>query len=477
MITTELLTEQDEINHITPKCIQLAKAENAYLPFQYMHMPTTWWETFRSEPDTLFWQKRGKNFLGRQSRLEKFFILIARDGSSLCGAVPLVQYALKISEGQDALHILSLPGDYVLHPFQDFAVCDKNRQQVITAMLEQIANLLKKNEGSVFWAGYLPEESPNLNMLRKACVSLKKQKMESFEAISSQRGGVWPWTIGGISATLKKINAVCEKSGEHIEGLAKLITKIAECSPRSLLFPGTRTKYLQQIQDFLPCLLYREDLSGLSKELQSFLKNHPILYPYIDLPGDRETYLASLSSSTRRYYRRYMKKFFKAGGSFETVPSKEITKEDIEDYIRLHLLRWCGSSEAICSESVDYHRKISLSMAKEGLFLLFFAKYHGKRIAVQSCFDIGSRREGYLAGRDLEYRDFSIGRLLCIQTIYDAIDKQLNRYELGALGFDYKMSFVKKATVAHNFFLYSSGRDVRLDQIFTSFECMEQVSV
>ena len=475
MINTKLITEQNEIGRIVLECIHLAKAENASLPFQYMHMPISWWETFHSEQNAPFWQKRGKNFLGSQSRLEKFFILIARDGLGLCGAVPLVQFVLKMPAGQSNLNIITLAGDYVLHPFQDFIIAHAKRQEIISVMLEQIAGLIKK-ESLIFWAGYLPEESPNLNVLRKGCASLQRQNVESFETISSQRGGVWPWTIDEILKTLKKISSICEQSGEEIEGLSDLTANIAKCTPQSLLFPRTRIKLLQEVQDFLPCLQHREDLSGLAGKLESFLKNSPILYPYIELPDDCEEYLASLSYSTRRYFRRYMKKFFEAGGSFETVPPDEITETDIEDYIRLHLLRWSAGSASICGEAADYHRMISKAMAQQGMFLLFFARYKGKRIAVHSCFDIGTRREGYVTGLDPEYNELRAGRLLYIQTIYDAIDKGFSRYELGSVGFDYKMSFVKKTAVAHNFFLYTSGRDARLDQIFKGMECMECVS-
>ena len=475
MITTELFTEQEDIKRIVPECIQLARAENAALPFQYMYMPLTWWEMFHSAQNALFWQKRGKNFLGVQSRLEKFFLLIARDSAELCGVVPLVQYALKIPGTQDELPIISLAGDYVLHPFQDFLICHKERQQVITAMLEQIADLVKK-EISVFWAGYLPEDSPNLNAIGKACTSLQKQSIKSLEAISSQRGGVWPWTIKGIAEILKKISTECEKSKEYIGGLSKLTAKIDQCSPQSLLFPRTRISLLQEVQAFLPRLQHRGDLSDLTGKLESFLKNSPMLYPYIELPDDREEYLASLSSSTRRYFRRYIKKYLEAGGSFETVLPYDIIDRDIEDYIRLHLLRWGSESAAICGEAAGYHRKISRNMADQGMFLLFFARYKGKRIAVHSCFDIGTRREGYITGVDPEFDELRAGRLLYIETIYDAIDKGFNRYELGAVGFDYKMSFVKKTAVAHNFFLYPSGRDAMIDQVFTGFEYMEQLS-
>jgi hypothetical protein len=336
----------------------------------------------------------------------------------------------------------------------------------------EIIELLKK-EKAVFWAGCLPEDSPNLDAYRQACSSLS---MEYMEAISYQRGGVWPWTLYGISTTLKKINAKCEKSGERVEGLAGLTEKFAECRPQSLLFPRTRSNLCQEIEELLPRLKPIESVSELAEKLESFLNNTPMLYPYIELPGDREEYLSSLSYSTRRYFRRYMKKYFEAGGSFETVLADEITDQDIEDYIRLHLLRWGESSAAICGNAADYHRSICKNMADQGLFLLFFAKYQGRRIAVHSCFDINTRREGYITGVDPEFDDLRAGRLLYIETIYDAIDKGFSRYELGAVGFDYKMSFVKKTAVAHNFFLYPADKSSLLDQIFTGFECMEQIT-
>ena len=62
-----------------------------------------------------------------------------------------------------------------------------------------------------------------------------------------------------------------------------------------------------------------------------------------------------------------------------------------------------------------------------------------------------------------------------LQTIFDAIDNGFERYELGAVGFDYKMSFVQKSAVSHNFFIYSEDQKADVNQYFLGFECMEQV--
>ncbi len=479
MITSELFTKQVDINRIIPECIDLARAGEAYLPFQYMHMPLAWWDSFNNNgTGFLFGQKRGANFLGVQSRLEEFFLLIGRDGGSLCGAVPLASYTLKMPNGQGELGIITFAGDFLLLPFQDFLVESSRRQEVISSFLERIAQFLKAG-CSFFWAGHLPEESPNLAALRASCAALQGHHIASLEAISCQRGGVWPWTIGGISATLKKIGETCDTLGITFNGQEELASKIAAYvpQPQSLLFPGTRNKLLHELNTFISRIDRHEPLAGFAKRFDSFLKNSPLLYPCIELPADREEYLGSLSYSTRRYFRRYLGKFLAAGGNFEIVRPDEITAEDIEDYIRLHLLRWGNGSHAICGESADYHRTISAAMAQQGLFLLFFARYQGKRIAVHSCFDIGSRREGYLTGRDPDYQELRAGRLLYIQTIFDAIDKGFSRYELGGGGFGYKMSFVKKTTMAHNFFLYPADQELHLDQIFLGFECMEPVLV
>ena len=140
MITSELLTKQVDINRIIPECIDLAKASEASLPFQYMHMPLAWWDSFHNGTDSLFGKKRGQNFLGAQSRLEEFFLLIARDGDSLCGAIPLVRHTLKTPKSQGGLCIITFAGDYILLPFQDFVVEPSRRQEVISSFLERIAH-------------------------------------------------------------------------------------------------------------------------------------------------------------------------------------------------------------------------------------------------------------------------------------------------------------------------------------------------
>ena len=474
MITTELFIEEHQINYIIPECINLAKSVHAALPFQYMHMPLAWWNTFRCNQQELFYQKRGKNFLGIQSRLEKFFLIIAKDEGELCGFVPLTLLLVKTQAVQNEIKIITLSGDYVLHSVQDFVIRNAGRQQVVKVLLGRIYDLMHEY-GSIFWAGYLPEDSPNLNAIRQACYELREKQIDVLEAISYQRGGVWPWTLNGIITTLEKMSSICAKKGEMVEGLKELTAKIAKCTPSSLLFPRTRETITEEIQDLLMRVKHNKDLLKLSQKLESFLENSPMLYPFIELPPERDIYFASLGRSTRKKMRAYTRKFFKSGGNFEIIQPHEVTDKDIKDYINLHLSRWGNSSASVCGDSFNYHMKISKQMAREGIFKLFFATYHGERIASNSCFDIGSRRESYLTGRDPKYQTYRVGNLLTLQTILDAIDRGFSHYGLGAVGFDHKMSFAKKAAVAHNFFFYPVNAMPDLDKIFCGFECMTPV--
>ena len=82
-------------------------------------------------------------------------------------------------------------------------------------------------------------------------------------------------------------------------------------------------------------------------------------------------------------------------------------------------------------------------MVRQGFLTLFFARFQGKRIATHSCFDILSRREAYLIGQDPEFKNLGAGRLLFMETIYDAIDSGFDVYDLGQGWFDYKMIFKK----------------------------------
>jgi len=187
-------------------------------------------------------------------------------------------------------------------------------------------------------------------------------------------------------------------------------------------------------------------------------------------------FLMSLSKETRRFYRRYRRRFLEQGGYFEKLGSEEITELDINDYLSLHIACWGDESTAINDLTADFHRDFSVNAAMLGYLTLFFARVQKRRIAAHVCFDFLTRREGYYTGRDPKFSELRAGRLLYLETIYDAIDNGFRIYDLGAGGDEYKQSFSNNNATTHNFVLKVSTVDINLNQIFNGFEFMSQSS-
>ncbi len=231
MIKIDVLTDRHEIEKIKQEWLELARRENAPLPFQYPFKPLTYWDVFHDDEEP-FWKKRGKIFLGMRSNLHRFYLLTAWDGNGLCGVLPLGQFGVMLGGGEQ-INMVAVLGDYVLHPFQDFLVAGDRRQAIIGAMLQVLPEFFRDN--SLVWLGYIPGHSPNLPIIREA--SSVQKDCDSLEAISSQRGGVWPWTINSIVGTLKQIRTVCKTEGYKIKILDELISKLQNCTTHSLFFP------------------------------------------------------------------------------------------------------------------------------------------------------------------------------------------------------------------------------------------------
>ena len=135
-------------------------------------------------------------------------------------------------------------------------------------------------------------------------------------------------------------------------------------------------------------------------------------------------------------------------------------------------MRWGKDSVAVCGVADAFHQDLGIAMAKENMFTIFFATLNGKRIASQTCFDIGHRREFYLPGRNPKYDKLRGGSLLMMETILDAIDHGFTVYDMGAIGFTYKMDFTKTVYSTRNFFIYKNGSQPDLNKIFNEFNCM-----
>jgi len=451
----------------------LAHRVAADIPFLYMHLPWQWWRHFNSTDGSLFGQKRGKNFLGLQSRLNEFYLATVEDAGDLCGVVPVVSYIVKLQDEETEYRILAFAGDYISATCQDFLVLPENRSEILQSILSGLINLLGP-EHDLLYFGNIPEFSENIPCIRQILARNKPNTISHLEMTTARRGGVWPWTLAPLSKSCKSmLNKI---DGTHLayQDIQSLSRKLEQCTPFSLLFPKNRTALME---DLASITLQASADKKLKQEIESInycLNPAAITYPYINLPPDRETYWQSLSKSKRYYYHRYLKRFQEAGGKFEKIGADSVTLEDINDCIRLHLLRWGKDSAVVCGAADAFQRDVSMAMAKEDMFTIFFATLNGERIAAHTCFDIDRRREFYLPGRHPAYDITRAGALLALETILEAIDHGFKVYDLGVIAFPYKLDFTRNVYTARNFFIYTNGSQPDLNKIFHLFEYMHE---
>ncbi|NOX79811.1 MAG: GNAT family N-acetyltransferase [Deltaproteobacteria bacterium] len=471
MIKSRILKDRDEIERVMPACVELAVESGAVLPFNYMYFPFLWWDHFNNLDNTLFSEKRGENFLGVQSSLGTFFLIIAEDNGKIVGATPLGEFSVKVARATNNLRALSFAGDHQLMPYQDFLVLPSAREDILVSMFDKLLEMLKDHYDFLVLS-CIPDNSLNLQFIQKIVSRSTQQGVIGQEKITAHRGGVWPWTIKPLVFYCKRLLAKSHGNSSNLSDLANFIKKL-ESKTLSLFFLSTRKSLESEIINILNRIDDEQNLFHEKCEIKKLLSHRPIIYPYIALPSDAGTFFMSLSKKDRQDFRRYKRKFERQCGYFEKISSKEISDKDINDYISLHLLRWDkGSASVKSSYSIKFHTELCKTLSASGLFTLFFANYNGKRIAAGSCIDIFPRREAYITGRDPNYGKLRAGILLMMENILDAIDNGFHTYELGGGWGSDKMTVTKKYHTSRSFLLTYSSDLPEVNSIFPGYMYM-----
>jgi len=163
-------------------------------------------------------------------------------------------------------------------------------------------------------------------------------------------------------------------------------------------------------------------LAVLRREMGSGVKQGERC-PYLALPESWDHYLAGLSSN-RRYtlrrkinhlHQRYRVEFVKVEGPLQGT-------EPVEDWMRLHRLRWAGRSSALKDPlSEQFHREVAPEMFRGGWGRLFFLRVNGQTAAALYGFLCGKRFLYYQAGLDPRFESQSAGLVLMALTIQEGI--------------------------------------------------------
>lgn len=475
MIEVDFLESQNlsdfELEALLEEGHNLATASKSNLTFHQFDFARLWWKHFNGIDGSEFSQKRGRNFFGTRSFLEKSIWVVARDKNVLCGIIPMVVTRVVRKGNKPELKVLSFCADSVQVFYQDILVSPEKKDSVLAAILEAFSVYVSEHHLLLF-LGYIPSNSPNLLFLQKFVAAKLELGWVGGLAISQSRGGVYPWNIFPLSKAISLLKDSLGLNHSDAPALEDLISRLDAQTSALLVFGATRKAFENELSELVQKYQTVDECKDALEKIKVAVASELIKYPYLNLPKTKDEYFESMSSSKRYYFRRYLKKFIEAGGSFEVIEPGTLTIEDVKDYLQLHAERWGKDSIAVNEVTISFHTELVLQMSKKGSFRLFFALCGGRRLAAHACFDIHGRREYFFGGRVMDADELRAGKLLVMHTILDAIERGFSLYDFGYGGDEYKADFTKDFKHAYNAFICNDSELFDPDGLFTKYEEM-----
>ncbi len=476
MLAARIVTDEAVMASLLIQGRALSAEAHSELTFHQLDFARLWFAYFNAADGGEggdFGDKRGRNFMGQKSFQEKALYAIATDGDRLVGIAPLVVTRVE-RKGKPSMKVLGFCADSVQVFYQDLLISPEHREAAVTAMLDALCAYVEA-EGLLLFLGYLPKTSANLPYLARGVEKRLAEGWTGGIAVTQSRGGVYPWNIHPLCKVLGQLR---EKIGEKdaadpdLAVLGGLMERLEQQTSALLLFGATRNAFDKEARALAEKYGNREDTREIAAEIVPSISAVLIKYPYLDLPATREEYQESLSSSKRYWFRRYLKKYEEAGGSFEVIEPGSLTDADVDDYLRLHTERWGKDSIAVNAVTLGFHRELVMTLSKAGSFRLFFARQGDRRLAAHACFDIAGRREYFFGGRTLDSEELRAGKLLVMHTLLDAIDRGYKTYDFGYGGDEYKADFTKAHKHSRNVFLCKDASLFDPEGLFAKYEQM-----
>src|SRR5512138_3889057 len=148
----------------------------------------------------------------------------------------------------------------------------------------------------------------------------------------------------------------------------------------------------------------------------------------------RGTFEAHLARTPRRetYGRRVRWLARQPGFRIEVATTADEAPAAMEDFLRLHRLRWAaeGGSEGIPSPAVEaFHREVGPLLAARGWLRMYRLLVGGEAIAAVYGIEVGRRFYYYQSGYDPAWSARSPGLVLVGRTVEDAYARGLEDYD------------------------------------------------
>ena len=183
------------------------------------------------------------------------------------------------------------------------------------------------------------------------------------------------------------------------------------------------TLKLSSLREGSPTLEYLPGLARQHGYLVQVLEEG--VSPGVDLPSTWDMFLQGLSKKDRHEIRRKMRRIDSMGEDFRWYKLSEPgeVESNLEDFIALMKFGREDKRSFLTPPRESFFRNISIEMARECIFKLFFLEFKGERVAAVICFDYGRSRLLYNSGFNPAFGYYSVGLVLKALCIKDAIEE------------------------------------------------------
>lgn len=179
---------------------------------------------------------------------------------------------------------------------------------------------------------------------------------------------------------------------------------------------------LFSIPEDSPTLKYLPSLAKNSGFLVSQEKED--VCPGISLPSTWDEYLSMLSKKDRHELRRKLRRLQSHDNvKFYLLPNTGHVVDQLDAFFTLVRFSKEDKRNFFTPLRSQFFRAITDQMAKRDHLRLFFLEIDGEKVASTLCFDYGSTRLLYNSGFNPEFSYYSVGLLLKVFCMKDAIEK------------------------------------------------------
>ena len=179
--------------------------------------------------------------------------------------------------------------------------------------------------------------------------------------------------------------------------------------------------------------------SNALEELPAALRAHGLdpsveledVAPGIRLPESWEDYLSGLKKKDRHELRRKLRRLEGAGTlRCYAVSAAEDLPEAMDCLLGLMRQSRDDKAEFMTAEREQFFRDMARELLDAGVLRLFFLELDGARVAATLCMDYRGARFLYNSGFDRAYDHLSVGLLLKVLCLRDAIESGMTYYDL-----------------------------------------------